>query len=59
MFTVPVAARPLVHLFLIQENMSVDALQASIEAISAAVSGLHPDIHVVLMTYGDRIGLYE
>ena len=56
--------RPLVHVFLIQESMSLDCIQAVIDGISHATSpdpntGLHPDVEVILLTFSNRIGIYR
>lgn len=31
----------------------------TMDALSSALGSLHPDIHVLLVTYSDRIGLYS
>jgi len=51
--------RPLVHVFLIQESMSYESLQAVTESISSAVSSMHPDIQVVLVTFSHRLCVYK
>ena len=57
---VPANQRPLVHVFLVQESMPVDALQAVLEAIEYVVSQcMHPDVQVVLLSFSNRIGLYN
>jgi len=48
-----------VHVFIIQESMKLDALQATVEAISASLASMHPDMHVCLLTYSHRIGIYR
>jgi hypothetical protein len=60
----PASERPLVHVFLIQESMPLDCIQAVIDAISMAtsadpVTGLHPDIEIILLTFSNRIGIYR
>jgi hypothetical protein len=60
----PSSERPLVHVLLVQESMSLDCLQAAIDAISDATNahpdtGLHPDIEIVLLTFSNRIGIYR
>ena len=56
---VPAATRPLVHVFLIQESMSPDALQAVIESLTNAVTLMHSDVQIVLLTFSHRIGIYH
>jgi len=51
--------RPLVHVFIIQESMRLDALQAAVEAISSSITSMHPDIYVCILTYSHRIGMYR
>ena len=51
--------RPLVHVFLIQESMSYESLQAVTESISTAASSMHPDIQVVLVTFSHRLCVYK
>ena len=59
-FAVPISERPLVHLFVIQESMPIDALQAVIEAISHVTQNcIHPDMKVALLTISNRIGVYR
>ena len=57
--SIPATERPLIHIFLIQENMALDAMEAVIEGITAAVAELHPDIQVVLLSYSNRIGIHN
>eukprot|EP01034_Spumella_vulgaris_P038795 gene38795-47913_t len=53
------AQRPLVHVFLVQESMRIDAMQAVVEGLCASVPAMHPDIRVVFLTYSNRIGIYN
>ena len=60
----PANERPLVHVFLIQESMPLDCIQAAIDAVTQATSadpdtGLHPDIEVIILTFSNRIGIYR
>ena len=50
---------PLVHVFVIQESMDIDALQAVVEGLSAAIMLMHPDIHIVILTFSHRIGIHK
>jgi hypothetical protein len=56
---IPVGQRPLVHVFIVQESMNLDCLQAAIEAVTVTVRSLHPDIRVLLMSFSHRIGIYK
>ena len=58
-YAIPIEQRPLIHIFLIQEDMHVDTLQTVIDAINTATATIHPDIHVILMTFSYRIGMYS
>eukprot|EP01039_Chlorochromonas_danica_P004526 gene4526-4964_t len=51
--------RPLIHLFLINEEMHIESLQATIDALSAGVKNMHPDIHVIIMTFSGRMGVFS
>lgn len=53
------SVRPLVHIFYVQENMPTDCMEATVESIIHSVNETHPDIHVLLMTFSNRIGLYH
>eukprot|EP01041_Mallomonas_annulata_P006979 gene6979-14185_t len=55
----PAASRPLVHVFLIQESMSLEALDVVIDSLSNAIKELHDDMEVMLVTYSNRIGIYR
>eukprot|EP00602_Paraphysomonas_sp_CaronLab_P007624 CAMPEP_0185022862 /NCGR_PEP_ID=MMETSP1103-20130426/5561_1 /TAXON_ID=36769 /ORGANISM="Paraphysomonas bandaiensis, Strain Caron Lab Isolate" /LENGTH=924 /DNA_ID=CAMNT_0027555133 /DNA_START=35 /DNA_END=2806 /DNA_ORIENTATION=- len=55
----PAHNRPFVHVFLVQESMTLDCLQATIEALTEVSKCLHPDVEVVLLTFSNRIGLYR
>lgn len=57
-YSVPIDKRPLIHIFLIQEDMEVDTMQTVIDAINTATATIHPDIHVLLMTFSYRLGIY-
>jgi hypothetical protein len=48
-----------VHIFLIQESMAIDALQAVVEGLTAAVEQMHPDIQIVVVTFSHRIGVHR
>ena len=50
---------PLVHVFVIQESMAIDALQAVVEGLSAAIMLMHPDIQIVILTFSHRIGIHK
>ena len=51
--------RPLVHVFMIQESMPIDALKSTISNLRDTVKDMHPDIKIVLLSYSDRIGVYR
>ena len=57
--SLPSSKRPLVHIFLVQESMKLDRLQTTVNALKTAVASMHPDIHVVLLTFSNRIGIYN
>ena len=46
-------------MFIIQESMKLDALQASVEAITTSITSMHPDMHVCILAYSHRIGIYR
>jgi hypothetical protein len=73
-----------VHLFLVQESMNLDALQAVsatpdgvlfsglftdycivcftdqvVDALTVSVRAMHPQVHVALVTFSNRIGIYR
>ena len=50
---------PLVHVFVIQESMALDALQAVVEGLSAAIMLMHPDLQIVIVTFSHRIGIHK
>jgi len=56
--SIPADERPLIHIFLIQETMALDAMEAVVEGLSATIGELHPDIQVVLLSYSNRIGIH-
>lgn len=58
-YAIPASRRPLVHVFMVQESMSIDALKCSIKSIRDAVKDMHPDIKIVLLSYSDRLGVYR
>lgn len=51
--------RPLVHVIMIQESMPLSCIVATIDALTAALSILHSDIKIVLMTFSNRIGIFR
>lgn len=53
------SVRPLVHVFIIQESMSIDALETTVESVTEAILNMHPDMYVVLLTFSNRIGVYK
>lgn len=57
--SIPSIDRPLVHIFLVQENMALDTMEAVVEGLTATMEELHPDIQVILMSYSNRIGIYR
>ncbi len=58
--SIPAEQRPLVHVFLVQESMAPDALQAVAEAIEHTIANcMHPDIQVVLLSFSNRIGVFN
>jgi len=57
--SIPSIDRPLVHIFVVQENMALDTMEAVIEGLTVTLQELHPDIQVVLMSYSNRIGIYR
>ena len=57
--SIPVIQRPMVHIFLIQESISYDCLQTVIDGISEAINKMHPDIQIVILSFSNRIGLYN
>lgn len=59
MLAVPACDRPFVHIFLIQESMRIDTLEAVIDSISKAVEDMHPDINFLLLSYSHRLGVYH
>ncbi|RYY84370.1 hypothetical protein EON63_09365 [archaeon] len=56
--SIPLSQRPLVHILLVQENMRMDTLQFTLDAIHASMGHTHNDMYVVLLTYGHRVGVY-
>ena len=57
---IPAKQRPLVHVFLVQESMSADALQVVLDAIHTVVTeAMHPDMQIVLMSFSNRISVYR
>ncbi len=56
---IPTKIRPLVHVFLIQENMPVDVIQSVVEALTHCLSMLHKDVHVLLITFSNRVCIYN
>lgn len=54
-----VSRRPLVHVFLLQEQMDSDCLETVVDAITLACKNVHPDMSVVLLTFGSRIAVYR
>jgi hypothetical protein len=58
MLQTPARRAPLVHVFLIQESMTEsDEMQAVVEGLTKTIRDLHPDIHVLLLTFSNRIGI--
>jgi hypothetical protein len=53
------SSRPLVHIFVVQESMPIDTMDAVIESLTATIQMLHPDIYIILLTYSHRIGVYH
>lgn len=51
--------KPFVHVLLVQESMPLDSLNAVVDSLSSAISAVHPDIHIVLITFSNRIGVYR
>lgn len=51
--------KPVIHIFLVQESMSIDSMEATIESLTTALQSMHPDIQVVLLTFSNRIGVYR
>lgn len=56
---IPSEERPLVHVFLVQESMAIDTMQAVVESLTEAIKALHPDVHIVLLTFSHRIGIHR
>ena len=52
-------SRPFVHVLLVQESMPLDSLTAVVDALSGAISDVHPDIYLVLITFSNRLGVYR
>lgn len=51
--------RPLVHIFLIQENMPVDVIQSAVEALTHCLNTMHKDVHILLITFSNRVCIYN
>jgi hypothetical protein len=58
-YKVPASLRPLVQMFIVQESMNFDCIQAAVEAITATIKTLHPDMQIILLSYSHRIGIYK
>lgn len=52
-------SKPFVHVLLVQESMPLDSLNAVVDGLSSAISSVHPDIYLVLVTFSNRIGVYR
>lgn len=52
-------SKPFVHVLLVQESMPLDSLTAVVDSLSTAITSVHPDVYILLITFSNRIGVYR
>lgn len=55
----PVHRRPLVHVFMLPARMGPDVMEGIVDSLMAGIQAMHPDLHVVLLSYSDVIEVYS
>ena len=55
----PAHRRPLVHVFMLPARMGPDVMEGIVDALMAGIHVMHPDLHVVLLSYSDAIEVYS
>eukprot|EP00607_Mallomonas_marina_P003584 CAMPEP_0182439746 /NCGR_PEP_ID=MMETSP1167-20130531/86618_1 /TAXON_ID=2988 /ORGANISM="Mallomonas Sp, Strain CCMP3275" /LENGTH=357 /DNA_ID=CAMNT_0024633513 /DNA_START=504 /DNA_END=1574 /DNA_ORIENTATION=+ len=55
----PVRERPLVHILLVQESMRENSLDVALPSLIQALTELHDDMHIILLSFSHRIGIYR
>jgi len=51
--------RPLVHVFLIQESMQLEAIQLVTESLISAIESMHPDVYIAIVGFSHRLCVYR